>query len=261
MRTDGGSLRRFTVPKAHGDRVRAALPKDHPAVAGARTRYPSSVFDPDVLPRLLVGGHNQSKIGAKVMKGPWAGMPIYTLTLEERKTCPTTCPVWQECYGNSTPFARRIKHGPRFEAMLWREVRSLSVQHERFAVRLHILGDFYSPWYAWGWRHALDTLPGLHLFGFTAHARSSVTGVVVHMMNTAHPERCGIRFSVETPTGAPMEAVTLWDGDQPAGVIPCPAQDGGTACCATCGLCWAPSAAHHAIGFVGHGGYKRRQHE
>lgn len=258
MRQDGGSLRRFTVPKAHGDRARAALPTGHKALETARTRYPSSVVHPAQAPRMLVSGHNQAKIGATVQKGPWAGMPIFTLTLEERATCPATCAVWSECYGNSTPFARRLIHGAALEQRLMREVAALLERHNKIAVRLHILGDFYSAQYAEMWQMLLAAHPGLHLFGFTAWDRVSPIGRVVCDMNTEYPARCGIRFSMAEPTGQPMDAVTLWGGETREGTIMCPAQTDGTDCCATCGLCWAPAAAQHAIGFVGHGGYKRR---
>ncbi len=38
------------------------------------------------------------KLGKKVTRGILKGMPIYTVTLEERSTCSETCAHWFTCY-------------------------------------------------------------------------------------------------------------------------------------------------------------------
>ena len=43
-----------------------------------------------------------------VKKGKFAGYVIFTLTLEERATCPRDCFHWDNCYGNNMAFAHRV---------------------------------------------------------------------------------------------------------------------------------------------------------
>jgi hypothetical protein len=146
----GGPLRRFESIKPKGHRIHLA--DDHPSVRFGRTLFPSRVEHPDDRPRLLIDGHNSRKIGKTVMKGKLKGFPIFTLTLEERATCPRTCLEWKTCYGNSMNWARRIKHGRAFEERLWEELAEKQAKHPNgFLVRLHILGDFYSVDYAELW--------------------------------------------------------------------------------------------------------------
>lgn len=258
---DAGTVgRRFVAPHPHANREQAGLPERHPAVVEGRTLFPRSVVDPDASPRLLVSGANQSKIGARVQKGPWAGLPIYCLTLEERATCPRSCHVYRECYGNAMHWSRRHRHGPDLERELGYELARLMRQHpEGIAVRLHILGDFYSTQYVRRWQGWLATYEHrLFLFGFTAHDRGSRVGAAVERMNARFPAQSAIRFSVGRPTGQPMEATTFWDAPAPGqthngDALICPAQSGRTDCCATCGLCWHAAMDGTAIAFVGHG--------
>jgi hypothetical protein len=56
--------------------------------------FPSRVFDPDEVQRVLKDGHQSRKIGKFVTKGKMRGFPIFTLTLEERATCPRSCLAW-----------------------------------------------------------------------------------------------------------------------------------------------------------------------
>ena len=88
------------------------LPSHHPAARAGRSIFPSRVFDPDELPALLKSGHNSRKIGRQVTKGPCKGQPIYTLTLEERASCPRSCREWLGCYGNNMQAAERVVHAP-----------------------------------------------------------------------------------------------------------------------------------------------------
>lgn len=148
-RYEGGALRRFAVLAPHADRERAALKPGAAPLVEARTVYPATVVDAEESPRLLVSGANQGKIGKRITKGPWRGLPIYCLTLEERATCPASCHEWDSCYGNAMHLARRHRHGPELERLLSAELGHLAERHpDGFAVRLHILGDFYSVRYA-----------------------------------------------------------------------------------------------------------------
>jgi hypothetical protein len=135
------------------------------------------VFDPDEVGRVLKDGHQSRKIGKAVTKGPRRGWPIFTLTLEERATCPRTCKAWGFCYGNNMQAAERIVAGERLEAALGLELLALQRQHPGgFMVRLHVLGDFYSEDYVRFWTSALDRFPALHVFGFTARLPGTPIG-------------------------------------------------------------------------------------
>jgi hypothetical protein len=252
-----GSLARFTHVTVTMERGSAGLPDSSAALRDGRTVYRSTVVPAEAAPRLLVGGVNQSKIGAKITKGRWAGLPIYTLTLEERATCPQSCHVWRECYGNSMHLARRHAHGPELEWLLGAELNALAEAHPGgFAVRLHVLGDFYSVRYAARWAVWLRWLPQLHVFGFTAWGDDTPIGRMVERMNGLHPDRCAIRFSRAAPSGKGWEAVTIWrapEGPRVTEGVVCPQQTQRTETCGTCGLCWAESAGATSIVFLGHG--------
>ena len=253
--------RRYHSVEPHALRSDAQLGANHPALKAPRTVFALSVHDPMTSPRLLVSGHNNSKIGFRITKGAWSGMPIYTLTLEERATCPTSCHNWRECFGNSMPFSRRHRHGRGLEKRLEQELKALSLAHPcGFVVRLHVLGDFYSLGYIRRWGAWLQRMPAIRVFGYTAHPRSSAQGEMLDRLNERWPGRFAMRFSVAAPTGMPREATTIWRQPEAAWVsegLVCPAQTGRTDCCATCALCWSPAMSDVPIVFIGHG---RRKH-
>jgi hypothetical protein len=92
------TLRRHPTVEANGAGV--TLSALHPAYRTGRTIFSSRVFDADEVKRVLKDGHQSRKIGKTATKGHRRGWPIYTLTLEERATCPRTCAAWAFCYGN-----------------------------------------------------------------------------------------------------------------------------------------------------------------
>ncbi|UFX42118.1 hypothetical protein HAP47_0022935 [Bradyrhizobium sp. 41S5] len=225
---------------------------DTPAIVEGRTVYRSTVVDPGSYAfDVLKSGFNSSKIGKVVTKGRWKGFPIYTLTLEERATCPLSCRHWRSCYGNSMQHAHRLARGAALEARLEQEVRALGRRHRRgFVVRLHVLGDFYSVAYVALWQRLLAEVPQLHVFGFSARwdaERDPIAAALVRLV-LAKWIRFAIRFSdapidecstvsVETPLQAPAEAIV------------CPQQLGRTEACATCGLCWQ---SKRPVAFITH---------
>lgn len=226
--------RRFKRHRPPGDPYELAA--DHTAVISARTIFRARVKHATGDEPLLKSGAHNRKIGAVVAKGRWTGMPIYTLTLEERATCPATCAHWLDCYGNKMNWSVRWRHGPAFERLLGIELRQLAMQHPSgFVVRLHVLGDFYSVEYCEKWAAWLTELPSLRLFGYTARVRDSDIGRAVAALGW---ERAAIRFSdqmIDEPS-----TVTLYQyarGRTKLGVV-CPAQTDDADCCATCGLCW-----------------------
>lgn len=241
----GGPLRRFESIKPKGHRIH--LRPTHPALTEGRTLFPSRVEAPEARPRLLIDGHNSRKIGRRVMKGRLRGAPIFTLTLEERATCPRTCAEWTTCYGNSMHFARRIKHGRAFEERLWEELAEKQRLHpDGFLVRLHILGDFYSADYVELWAEALEAYPALNVFGYTARAPDGAIGAAVAELLGMHPQRWYVRFSGWA--GATDGSIVVDAADQTDHLI-CPAQTGRTECCATCALCWQ---SDRTIAFLRH---------
>lgn len=218
------------------------------------TIFTSRVFDLTDDPVLKDGAHN-SKIGGDVLVGRLRGAKIFTLTLEERATCPKSCALWQTCYGNSMPHSRRWRHGPELEARIEQEVAALCAQHELVLIRLHILGDFYSTSYVAMWRRMLIRHRGLHVFGFTAWPARSEIGAAIARVRTWNPERFAIRhsgtagewgsFTIDFPT----EKNRLGDA------VVCPEQraamngEGKADHCGACGLCWSGASA---IVFVEH---------
>jgi len=231
----GRGQRRFETKKPGNG---LTLQPEHVVVEEGRTLFPSTVQHPSTtVERILKSGHNSSKIGSKVEKGEWAGFPIFTLTLEERKTCPDTCKQLLSCYGNNMHHAHRWQHGPHLEERLWAELEELNATHEGFVVRLHVLGDFYDLGYVKYWQKALDEFTGLRVWGYTAHNPDSKIGEELLGMAVSQWERFAIRFS-----GSDMQEMTATvidtDDDCAENAFICPAQKMQTACCATCGLCW-----------------------
>lgn len=247
--TAASTIRRHQTPHKRKDRgiggvVLSAL---DPAYRTGRTIFPSRVFDPHEVQRLLKDGHQSRKIGKTVMKGPRRGWPIFTLTLEERATCPRSCKAWAFCYGNSMQAAERVVAGPALEEALWNELLKLQFAHPGgFLVRLHVLGDFYSEAYVRLWQRALKAFPALHVFGFTARQLSDPIGQLIAGMAAEQWDRFAIRLS---GSSAPQKASILVGDEGWEGAIQCPAQTGASDCCATCALCWG---SDHSIAFARH---------
>lgn len=243
MSTHTATLRRH----GHAKTQRAiVLPALHPANRSGRSIFPGRIFDPDEVKRVLKDGHQSRKIGKTVAKGPRRGWPIYTLTLEERATCPRTCEAWSFCYGNHMQAAERIVAGKALEAQLWSELSDLQRRHSGgFLVRLHVLGDFYSEEYVRLWERALNFFPALHVFGFTARLPGTPLGDMLLEMAGARWDRFAVRFS---GMRGPMLGSQLIPDDDPQS-INCPAQTGATECCATCALCWS---TERSIAFARH---------
>lgn len=246
---DRVTVSRFAAKSSAG-RVARLPAVDTPALAEKRTIYLGRVVEESA--NLLKSGVNSSKIGGVVMKGKWRGMPIYTLTLEERATCPTSCGHWRSCYGNQMNFALRIDHrAPGFGAALAANVQRLGDEHPGgFVVRLHVLGDFFSVAYVRLWEGLLDAVPGLRVFGYSARWDVQVDPVAAALVPLVvrRWERFAIRFS-----DAPVDecaTVSLEHAIQrPADAVVCPEQAGRTESCSTCAFCWQ---SRRRVAFVQH---------
>jgi hypothetical protein len=238
------TLRRFGKPKTVRPIVLSAL---HPAHRSGRSIFPSRVYDASEVGRVLKDGFQSRKIGKTVAKGARRGWPIFTLTLEERATCPRTCKAWSFCYGNSMQAAERIVAGDELEAALLVELAALQRQHPSgFMVRLHVLGDFYSEAYVQLWADALDAFPALHVFGFTARRAGTPVGDMLAKLSDVAWDRFAIRLS---GSSSPHKASILLGDEGSDAAIPCPAQTDATDCCATCALCWSTT---RSIAFARH---------
>jgi len=242
---DGQSIRENLHHK--GTR-RVVLKPGHDAIRGARTLFPTRVFDPTGDQPIIKPGSYSRKLGGEVLKGHWRGFPIYTLALEERATCPTACALYASCYGNHMQAAKRYRHG---DALIWRlsvELAVLQLRHPQgFVVRLHVLGDFYSVDYVWQWARWLEDYPALRVFGYTAWAPDTPIGRAVKSCRVTLWDR----FAVRTSGMAGENGTTVVErvSDAPPGSIVCPAQTDKTTSCATCALCWA---THKPITFLMH---------
>lgn len=212
------------------------------AMAEGRTIFIRSRRDVSDYPyALLKPASGNSKLGKGsniIEKSRWLGMPLYTLTLEERATCPRACQQWERCFGNNMIFAHRIGGDPELLMLrLADELSHLSSMHPAgYVIRLHVLGDFFSLAYVRFWVAALDAHPALRVFGYT-HRRGSILEAIRTHLQT---DRAVIRSS---DTGGRYSANVNGDG------ITCPEQTGKTQSCLTCGLCWQTDSA---IRFIPH---------
>lgn len=255
------SDRRFKDKAALDPSAVLALPDAHPSMTGNRTLFPSTVVEPDGSAGILVSGLNNRKLGSVVEKGAFKGYALYSLTLEERATCPLDCAERAVCYGNGMQFARRNAIDPegRFFALMEAEiVRLLAAPLRGLMVRLHVLGDFPSVPYVAFWAEMLDRHPRLACYGYT-HRRTrnwggDGIGDAIQALKDRHPDRFRIRWS--SPAPRPDGAVVISHvPDRPRvdeGLV-CPAQTEATGCCATCGLCWENGFRNETIVFVKHG--------
>ena len=220
------------------------LRANHPALEYGVTIHPKTVKPlSDYTSRLLKPASGNAKLGAGsnlITKGKWSGMPMYTLTLEERSTCSRTCQQWDRCFGNNMGFAHRISSAEPelLEMRLNDELDYLARKHPQgFVIRLHVLGDFYSTDYVNFWANALRAYPSLHVFGYTHRTDGPIADAIADNLQN---ERAWIRWS---DRGGPMSANVHGEG------ITCPEQTGKTSSCLTCGLCWTTTKA---IAFIEH---------
>jgi hypothetical protein len=218
------------------------LREGNPALAKAITIHPKMRKSP-LESIILKPASNNSKLGKGenvITKGHWRGMPMYGISLEERATCPSTCEQWASCFANNMYGAHRIDHThPEFLEQLERELLAKALTYRwGFVIRVHVIGDYYSKEYAEFWVKLHDSIPQLHIFGFTHHLRDGDIGQVIEAANGS--PRHWVRFSDQ---GGDMSANVDGEGVQ------CPQQTGKTQSCLTCGVCWGTTKP---VSFIKH---------
>jgi len=234
----------------------AKLASDEACEEG-RTMFPERVFLPPgpEVETVLKDGSSNSKIGGDVLVGRLKGAYIATLTLQERATCPESCGLWRECYGNNMQWSRRWAAGPELEASLRIEVAEACAANENVLIRLHILGDFYSQEYVRLWADLLHRHPNLHVFGFTAWPEKTQIGAEIAALREMLPFRFMIRHSGRTGRWGsailPIRPDPDIDGGWPKMIgdaIVCPEQrdaylaEPQSRHCGNCAACWSTDA-------------------
>lgn len=215
---------------------------ERPEVVAGRSRFHrKGITDPAQVATVLSSGHNNAKIGRDVRVKRHRGYWIYTLSLEERATCPRTCHHWATCYGNNMPYANRFDHRDpaALTAAIDRDLARLLSMRGRVGVlvRLHALGDFFSPEYVAFWLAKVLQYPNLAVYGYTARQRGTPIGEAI----AAARDYVGFeRFAIRHSDGGGDQDCTqsVRAVDEAANSMVCPEQLGKTAACATCGLCW-----------------------
>lgn len=208
------------------------------------TLFPDRVFDASDRRRALTDGTQNSKIGGRVLVGPLKGAHVFTLSFEERATCPRSCKHWEGCMGNGMPLAKRMTYTLETMTQIKEDVAKACAQRDLVLVRLHVLGDFPEPDYVRFWDYLLRKHDNLHVFGFTAWGRETPVGAAVSETRDRH----GLRFSIRhSETTGPWGSFTV---DYPTenrfigDALVCPEQrdanEGGKkgVHCGSCGACW-----------------------
>jgi len=223
--------------------------KTREAVSEKRTMYSHKVRE-DANP---LKKSSNAKLGAKVLNKRWKYQPMYTLTLEERATCPTSCLHYHDCYGNNMYRTGRVLHGEDFEKNLLAQLEKLAAKHkDGFVVRLHILGDFYSVEYVNLWLKALEKYPNMSIYGYTHWHPNTDIGDAIAFGYFAMPDRFVIRFSDYVGDVNVLRANSINVVDKtPGRTFICPNLDGVQGVrngrpkadsyaisCGECTLCW-----------------------
>jgi len=217
-------------------------------VLAKRTLFLARVVPSSRPDRLLKSGVHARKIGSHVAKGAWRGLPIFTLTLEERATCPETCRNWLICMGNAMNWSERITADDGLIPRLSDELADLAREFRLgFVIRLHVLGDFFSESYVEFWAEQLARHEGLRIFGYTAWQPGTEIGDAIAAVREIFAGRFAIRHSDSHPSA--FGTKTLTADEDPVGCIVCPVQTGRSSCCGSCALCWSTTKT---IGFREH---------
>ena len=243
------------------------LSKTQKAIMAGKSVYHNrvkSVSDGMAKSETVIKKSTNVKLGKKVTRGKLSGFPIYTVTLQERATCPRSCIHWGDCYGNNMMFAVRYNADDDLIAAMESELETLQAKHPNgFLVRLHVLGDFFSIQYVAQWAKWLGMFPALHVYGYTANQfdapdnKERAIGQAILSLRMA----CGIRFAVRFSgsysdsfsalSADDHRALQLLDDKQAfksptqiskeTGKLAKKGEETLVSDCGACGLCWQAS--------------------
>ena len=201
------------------------------------SQYQNKVLSPLKSSIVKPASNNKKLSGTQklkvITKGRYAGLPMFKVSLEERKTCPKSCELWKDCYGNNMIWGHRIDHEhPEFYTILESELDLISKRSPLgFVVRLHELGDFFSTEYTSIWASYISKFPRLNIIGFTSRSEHSEIGGIIAEMNK-NRKRVYIRWS---NTNKEM-GTTI--GPKEKKNFRCPAETIEDSCCMNCTACW-----------------------
>ena len=142
---------------------------------------------------------------------------------------------------------------------LEKEVAIACETYKKVAVRLHVLGDFFSLDYVVFWRKLQHKHQNLYIWGYTAHKVGSPIGQAITEYNTSFGGRWLVRFSnnLNDSLARVGEYTCAVDAPEDTGYVSCPEQTGKTESCGSCGLCWNHSVLK-GIRFYGHWKSKKK---
>lgn len=214
-----------------------SFPKGISADGG--TRFVNRLFGAGEM-NILAHGSRNAKLGAEVLKGRYKGLPIYTVTLEEGRTCALECTLRDRCYGGGMHRAKRIRWDGEETGVA---VAEAITNHPGIFLRLHTLGDFPSVEYVDRVFAAVTQSEGSAAFGFSHYQRETPVGERVAELSRQNWGRFAIRTSYEHGKHAPIperSAVIISHPDQAKlhNAVICPEQLGKTKSCGSCGFCW-----------------------
>ena len=155
------------------------LTKTQAAILSARSVFKNtvkSVSDGMSKSERAIKPSKNVKLGKTVKIGRLTGSKIYTLTLEERKTCPASCAHWETCYGNNMHLATRYTVDASLLVQIEKDLAFYNSKGKPFLVRLHVLGDFASVKYVAFWARMLGLFEHLNVYGYTARLKGTPIG-------------------------------------------------------------------------------------
>ena len=136
--------------------------------------------------------------------------------------------------------------------MEWEVARRADDHPLGFAVRLHVLGDFYSVEYVELWRQLLERHPALHIWGYTARWDVENDPIAAALVARAQerPDRFAMLFSnAPAPFAVPSTISVEHPFQVPVDPTLCPQEVDRTESCSTCALCWH---SKERIAFIQH---------
>jgi hypothetical protein len=222
------------------------LTKTQIAIKTGRTLFPNKVKNvADGLGKTenVIKKSTNKKLGKRVTKGKFTGMPMFTVTLEERATCSTSCVHYKTCYGNSMPFATIYEANTALIDRMEIELKILNVKYPMgFLVRLHVLGDFYSINYVNKWNTWLKTFENLHVYGYSEKKDNDPIGIKLNKVRAKYGRRFMVRVSGDvkrsTMSALSYDDIRTRDQIKNKQAFICPVQLDQTDTCSTCSLCW-----------------------